>query len=192
MLTALDMIDAVKENLEGLFRGFMLPNKAGNLQEVRIFTQYMPPPAGITVAGEKPTGTKGYNSEDFSMNFPGVIIKLGEMTDSEERRLDLTKAGLRLLFGVCEWEAETGDEESDSRVKNECWRDVLLMMERVRQSWLRDRIIGRKFKILLPVVMNLLEEDTYPLYFGELKTELLTWLPAGNPEYVYRGILKTI
>ena len=191
MLTASDMIDAVKSNLDEIFRGYMLPNKAGILQEVKIFTQYMPQPSGITVASEKTSGTKGYSSDDFNMNFPGVIIKLGEMTDSEERRLDLTKAGLRLLFGVCEWEAETGDREADSRIKNECWRDVLLMMERVRQSWLKDRIIGRLFKVLLPIVMNLLEDDTYPLYFGELKTELLTWLPAGSPEYVYRGILKT-
>lgn len=185
MLTALDMIDAVNEDLRGLFEGYTLPNKAGILQEVKIFSQYMPPPSGIVVAGSKPE----YSSSDYEMNFPCIVIKTGEMTDKEEGRLDMTRVSLKLLFGVYAW-SESEDDEESRMFKVNAWRDVQSMMDKVRWHWLKDRIIARKFRIEMPFVMKHLDEDTYPLFFGEINTLIEIGRPVRDYDYVYRGYLK--
>ena len=189
-MTVTDMIDAVCEDLRALFKGYTLPNKAGVLQEVKVFAQYMPQPQGITVEDGRKSGTSGYDSEDFEMNFPSVLVKLGEITDNEERKLDLNKAAVRVIFGMHEWGIEFEDEAEEVQFKTECWRDVLAMMEKVRQHWLKDRIISRRFRIEMPVTMSLIEEDTYPLYFGELKAVIVTGRPVRDHNFVYGGCLN--
>lgn len=191
MLSALDMINAVKVELERLFSGYSLPNKAGEMQNVKIFAQYMPPPSGITVADKGKNNVDQYSNDDFNMNFPCVLIKLSEVTDNEEGRLDQNHAELRLLFGVYEWHYETSEGETESeQFKSECWHDVLNMMELVRQNWLKERIIGRRFKIEMPIVMNLLDDETWPLYFGEMKLKIITGRMGRELDYVYRGYLR--
>lgn len=191
------MIKAVKSDLEKIFTGYKLPNKAGVMQNVKVFSQYMPAPAGIVVSdsAKGKTHTENYSAEDFEMNFPCVLVKLGEMTDREEGRLDMNGAEVRLMFGVYEWHYVTEDSESESEsesesFKSECWHDVLNMMELVRQSWLKERIIARRFKIEMPLVMNLLDEDTWPLYFGEMKLRITTGRPVRDMDYIYKGYLR--
>lgn len=193
MLTSLDMINAVKADLGKIFSGYALPNKAGVMQNVKIYSQYMPPPSGITVADsvKGKSSIEKYGSDDFNMNFPCVLIKLGGVTDNEEGRLDMNKAEVRLLFGVYEWHYETEESGSESEsFKSECWHDVLNMMELVRQHWLKERIIARRFKIEMPLVMQLLDEETWPLYFGEMKLNMITGRTGRELDYVYRGYLK--
>ena len=184
-MTASEMIDAVNDDLSALFKGYTLPNKAGVPQEVKIFSQYMPPPSGIVVTGSKPE----YSSSDYELNFPCIVIKTGEMTDQEEGRLNMTRANLRLLFGVYAW-SDSEDEEEARNFKTNTWRDVMAMMEKVRGHWLKDRIIARKFRIEMPFVMKMLDEDTYPLFFGEIKVAIEIGRPVRDYDYVYRGYLK--
>lgn len=170
------MLDSVSEELRRVYAGYTLPNKAGVLQEVRIFTQYMPQPSGITFTERELKGMANYGEEDYEKNFPSVIVKLGDIEDNEERRLDLNRTGLRLLFGVYD------DSE-------ECtgWRDVAGMMEKLRQHLLKSRIIARKYRIEMPLKWRLLDVDTYPLYFGEMEIKMECGRPVRPVDYVYRG-----
>lgn len=178
MIAVTDMMTAVCEDLRKIFKGYLLPNKAGVLQEVRVFPQYMPQPSGITFEDKK-SGLENYSADDYEKNFPGIVVKLGDITDREENRIDMNRANLRLLFGVY-----------DSDPECEAWRDVLSMMERVRQKWLKDRIIARKFMIEMPLTTRLLEADTFPVYFGELEAVIECGRPnRGNIDYIYRGYM---
>ena len=143
MLTMINMMEAVCEDLRKIFKGYTLPNKAGVLQEVRIFAQYMPQPSGITFE-DKNTGLKNYDEEDYEKNFPGIIVKLGDMTDQEEQRLDKNRVQVKLLYGVY-----------DANPVSNGWRDVLGMMEMVRSEWLKERVIARRFRIEMPIISRL-------------------------------------
>lgn len=179
MLTVEDMLENVCDDLRKLFTGYTLPNKSGVLQEVRIFPQYIPQPSGITVEDKK-TGVGNYSEEDYEANFPGIVVKLGDVVDQEERRLDMNRASVRLLFGVY-----------DASPSGEGWRDVLAMMEKVRGHWLRERIIARKFRIEMPLTTRLLESDTFPIYFGEMNAVIECGRPGmRNADYVYRGYIS--
>ena len=172
------MIDAVCGELREIFRDYRLLNKSGVIQEVRVFPQYIPQPAGITFADQEQSGLEHYGESDYEANFPGIVVKLGDMTDNEEGRIDHSRAGLRLLFGVYDDTAESGG-----------WRDVLAMMEKVRQKWLSERLIARKFFVRMPLTARLLEADTYPVYFGEMLAELETGRTSRPMDFVYRGYI---
>lgn len=179
MITVTDMMTALCDDLRRIFTGYLLPNKAGVLQEVRIFAQYMPQPSGITFEDKK-SGVENYSADDYEKNFPGVVVKLGDIIDKEENRIDMNRVSLRLLFGVY-----------DANPECDAWRDVLSMMEKVRQKWLADRIIARKFRIEMPLTMRLLEADTFPVYFGEMESVIECGRPGrGNIDYIYRGYMN--
>lgn len=48
------------------------------------------------------------------------------------------------------------------------YRDVVNMMEKVKQHLLRHRTVGGKFELRLPVQWVFPEEENYPFYFGGL------------------------
>ena len=171
-MTVTDMLDTISEELRKIFRGYSLQNKLGVMQEVRIFQQYIPQPAGITVT-DRLSGVANYTESDYERNFPGIVVKLGDITDSDDRRLEVNNTGLRLLFGVY-------DDSPDG----EGWRDVAGMMEKVRFEWLKDRIIAGKFRIILPITTRLLD-DTYPVYFGEMTCGVETGIPRRPRDFVY-------
>lgn len=174
----INMMEAVCDDLRRMFRGYTLPNKAGVLQEVRIFAQYMPQPSGITF-DDKNTGLKNYTGEDFEQNFPGIIVKLGDMTDQEEQRLDMNRVSVKLLCGVY-----------DANPVCNGWRDVAGMMEKIRQEWLKERVIARRFRIEMPLVTRLVEADTWPVYFGEMEVMFETGRVGRGVDYVYRGYVS--
>ena len=58
------LLDNLVERLSKVFRGYELPNKAGVLQEVQVFSQYVPQPQGITFGDKEQSGVKNYGASD--------------------------------------------------------------------------------------------------------------------------------
>lgn len=174
-MNAIDIVDDLALWLAEILDGYKLLNKNGILQEIRIFRQYIPQPQGITFQDTE-RGLKGYDESDYEANFPCVIVKCGELTDKEENRIDMAGVNIKLLFGVYD-------------ASSECqgWRDICGMMDKVRYHVLTDRILARKYLLRMPVMSGLIEADTWPLYFGEMKFTMEAGRPRRPHDYVYRS-----
>lgn len=174
-MSGLDVIDSVCGKIQGVFQDYKLLNKSGVLQAVKVFLQYTPLPAGITFNAPN----TGYDDDDYDTNFPCIIVKSDGITDKEERQINQNRTAIRLLFGVYDDKPEcTG------------WRDIMAMIDRARYYLLTERVIARKYHVGMPIESTLLEADTYPLYFGEMKF----WLEGGRPimkhDFVYERYLQ--
>ena len=155
-MTGINLLDAIKLELSILFSDYSLPNKNGVLQLVKIFTQYMPLPKSITLT-TKSIGMKNYDEDDYEANFPSIIIRYASSIDNEERRLEMTTHSVSLLFGVYSEEREC-----------QAWRDIMLMMDTVKQNFLTHRVLGNRYRLNMPVKSQLLDVDTWPVYFGQI------------------------
>lgn len=153
-MTELDLIDALYDTLSEIFTGYSLLNKSGVLQQVKIFRQYIPEPAGITANSK---GLENYADSDYEANFPSIIIKLGEIVDKEENRLDQSRINVKILAGVY-----------DATPESTGYRDLLNMIEKIREFFLINRIINKKFWLDMPLKSRLIEADTWPVYFAEM------------------------
>ena len=156
-MTGTNLIDAMRELLHELFRDYTLPNKNGVLQEVRIFTQYLPLPQSLTLTNKQAGTIKDYESTDYDANFPCVLIRHEGIIDNEERRLEMNTHKVKLLFGVY-----------DEAVECQAWRDLLSMIDVVRMDILTHRILADKYRLNMPVSSSLIETDTWPVYFAEM------------------------
>ena len=156
-MNRITLLDDLVSRMKKVFTGYMLPNKSGVLQEVRVFGQYVPQPQGLTFGEKSNAGLKNYGAADYEENFPCVVVRLGEMTDSEERSLTQSGVNVTLLFGVY-----------DDGVECQGYRDVLNMQESVRVDLLEHRVLAGKHMLMMPVKSRLLEAETWPVYFGEL------------------------
>ena len=160
------LIDDLVSRMKKVFAGYTLLNKAGVLQEVRVFGQYVPQPQGLTFSDKANAGLKNYGSSDYEMNFPCVVVRLGEMTDNEERSLTQSNVNVTLLMGIY----DDGEECQG-------YRDVLNMQEKVRVDLLEHRVLAGKHLLLMPVKSRLLDAETWPVYFGEMDLVYQTGRP---------------
>ncbi len=168
------LLQALVDQLRVLFRGYSLANKAGILQEVQVFRQYLPQPAGITFSDKDHTGLPNYGSADYESNFPCIIVKCEEQLDTEERGDDGTRVNVKVLTGIYD----------DNR---ECqgYIDILNMQEKIRAYLLEHRVIADRFLLMMPMKSKLLETETWPVYFGEQVMTYITARPMMGSEWIY-------
>jgi hypothetical protein len=171
-MIALNLQDALAARLNNMFSDYALFSKSGAEKTVRVFTQYLPQPKGPTVKphGKREEVQEGtYGSEDFEANFPCIIVKFDEGTDKEENAPDATRIAVRILVGVY-------DESPDWQG----YRDVMNIMETIRQELLTTRYLERKYKLEMPFEWYLFEEQPWPVFFGQIDT---VW-ETGRPQMV--------
>ena len=171
----LGLIDGLAAKLEALFDGYTLLNKAKVLQQVRIFKQYIPQAVGLAFDDKDKSGMKGYAESDYEANFPCIVVKYIDHTDKEERRLDQSTTNMKLLFGIY-----------DEDYMCQGYRDILNMMERVRDDLLVHRIVSGIYMLEMPLKTRLLEVDTWPIYFGEMDLVFSTGRVVMGKDYVYK------
>ena len=174
-MTELLLIDELVKRLRELFRGYTLLNKSGILQEVKIFAQYLPQPSGISIMDKELKGVNNYVSEDYDNNFPCVIVKIDDVMDKEEGNADMSECGVKLLCGIY-----------DEAAESQGYRDVMNMQERIRENLLNDRVIGGRYLLKMPMYTKLLNDDTWPVYFGEQKLIYEIGRPRMQ-EYIYHA-----
>ena len=173
-MNEVDLQDLMRDTLQELFTGYQLLNKGGNLQEVQIFSQYVPQPAGITIHSRENTGIKNYSDSDYESNFPCIVVILNECEDREERRIDSCTVKMTLLFCVY-----------DDAPECQGYRDLLNMQERVRNYLLINRVIGQKFRVEMPIKTRLINCETWPVYFGEMDLVFQSGRPSMPKSFVF-------
>lgn len=90
--------------------------------------------------------------EDFLSDtyYPLVIVSVQEVTDDNE---GISIATVGLTIGVY------GDDK-------EAWMDLLSIMERIRQRVCNEKIIARKYPLVMPTKFETIENQPYPFWFG--------------------------
>lgn len=95
--------------------------------------------------------------EDFEDDtyYPLIIVSLQKVKDEEQTpaRPDSSTATVGLTFGVHGFGKDT-------------WRDLLNLMEHVRQRLLRKRTIADLYRLSLPLEWEAIEAQPYPFWFG--------------------------
>lgn len=153
-MTEIELCDGLKERLQSLFRGYTLLNRAGTLQEINIYNQYVPQPAGVTI---RTRGMDNYSDSDYDNYFPCIIIQSKESKYMEERMLSQASHAIRLLIGIY-----------DSESVCQGWRDIANVEDRLLNDLFMDRVIANKFRLEMPVTFKFVDVDTWPIYFGEI------------------------
>ena len=113
--------------------------------------------------------------EDFENDtyYPLIIVSLQKIDDAAEGDdAGVSTATVGLTFGVY------GEDR-------EAWRDLLNIMEHVRQRIMEQRIINERHRLVLPAKWETIEAQPYPFWFGygTLKYSI------GRPAEMIGGIL---
>ena len=169
------LLQDLVHRLTELFKGYSLPNKAGVLQEVQVFAQYLPQPEGLTLADKSQTGLKSYGDGDYESNFPCIIVKLVDQTDEEERGNDGSRVTVKILTGIY-----------DEGKQCQGYVDVLNIQEKIRAYLLEYRVLVNKYLLLMPLVSKLIETETWPVYFGEQTMTYIVARPVQDSEWIYQ------
>ena len=133
-MTELNLLDALVARLTELFQGYELPDKSGNMQNVRVLVQNLPKPSAVSVKTDDEASDsetiepQGYTVTDIESIFPCVIVKLGEVVDREEGSLDQTRINVQFVAGV--------HDSSDTARDCQGYRDVYNIIEVIRQDLL--------------------------------------------------------
>ena len=168
------LLQDLADRLRELLRGYSLPNKAGVLQEVQVYRQYLPQPEGLTFTDKGKDGLKNYSAVDYESNFPCVIVKLTEQLDEEERGNDGTKVSVSILTAIY-----------DEGKKCQGYIDILTLQEEIRGCLLEHRILADRYLLMMPLKAKLLEVDTWPVYWGEQTMTYVVARPVMGMEWIH-------
>ena len=161
-MTVIDLIDELVSMLDKLFEAEYLKARSGEFKRVKVFAQYLPQ-AKSAVIKPKGEAKNEYQAEfgpaDYEDNFPCVIVKLGELTDGEEGKLDQAIADINLLVGIY-----------DKSADNQGWRDVMNIIDKLRLCLWQQRYLAAKFRLEPELHCYLFDDQPLPLYFGALET----------------------
>lgn len=191
-MTRADLMTALIGGLKHLLKGYTLPSRLQGvdeehpeiqnvMQEVKVFAQYLPQPSGVTFDKREYPNTrkfdrlKDYDADDYESKFPCVIVKLGDMTDTEENSREHSSVKVSILAGVY-----------DESPECQGYIDLLNLQEHIRKWLLEERVLARKFLLKMPMVCSLDELETWPVYFGTMSMTYELARPVRNSDYVYR------
>ena len=178
-MNRVDLLDALVSEFKQEFAGYFLPNKDAVMQEVKVYSQYLPQPQNITYTERERRGLAGYEENDYATNFPCVIVRLEDMTDSEEGSTELCTVRVQVIAGVY-----------DDTPESQGYRHILAMQDKIRLLLLDRRVIGRKFLLDMPVKSKLLDIETWPVWYGQQELTYHAGRPLQNWEYVHGGIKR--
>lgn len=184
-MTRVDLLNDLADGLKKLLKGYSLPSRFQGVdgvepgmqviqQEVKVFAQYLPQPSGITFEGRE-TGLKNYADSDYESNFPCVIVKAGDMTDTEEQAGRHSSVKVSILAGVY-----------DESPECQGYVDLLNLQETIRGWLMERRVLGHRFLLRMPLVSRLEEGETWPVYFGVMEMAYELGRPVRSSGYVYR------
>ena len=191
-MTRAELIDSLTSGLKKLLKGYVLPSRLQGkdgestgiqsvMQEVKIVAQYIPQPSGITFEQRTYPNKRPYDrlhdyqDYDYESNFPCVIVKLGDMSDSEEQSAEHSAVKVSILAGVY-----------DESPECQGYVDLLNLQEVIRKWLIEERVLARKFLLRMPLTCALDDSDTWPVYFGTMAMSYELGRPVRSSGYVYR------
>ena len=136
MMTPAMLVSAVVREVHTATANYRMKAEGQEEKKVSVYAQHIP-------------------DEDIRDDtyYPLVIVswqKTEDVTDPEKVGAEAT---IGLTFGVY------GEDK-------EAWRDLLSIMERVRQRLLIFRKLENRFRIVLPTKFETIDVQPYPYYFG--------------------------
>lgn len=103
------------------------------------------------------TGFLPSKHSEYGPDFPFVIVRVLKGTDASEQ----STVTIRLYIGTYSEDEKNG------------WRDVANIIERIRIELLRQRIIGKRFRVELPIEFEIPEEQPIPEWFGTMAMQVI-------------------
>lgn len=154
-MTALTFMDDLCRELKLLFSDFRFLDESGETTKVNIYQQSLPIPSG----------------EDDPEPFPYIVVRAEYGGKSSPQNPETIKVGF--IIGVY-----------DDNLNNQGHKDVLLMIDRIRQMFERNPLLCKKYYRLHaeqhPINWTLQDEDSHPYFFGGI--EMTFALPTINQE----------
>ena len=135
-MTPAMLVSAVVREVEAATANYRMKAEGEGDKKVSVYPQHIP-------------------DEEFKDNsyYPLVIVSWQKTEDVTEPDNLGAEAVIGLTFGVY------GEDK-------EAWRDLLSIMERVRQRLLVFRKLENRFRIVLPTKFETIENQPYPYWFG--------------------------
>jgi len=140
-LTPLDLMDDLKNFLEQVVHEYSLESKASPDKIPQVVLGWLPA-----------KGETKKDDETSNPDFPYVVAQLESWDDD-----DSSKATVSLQIG-------TYSKLMDG------WRDTVNVMTRIRMALLTQRVIGKRFRLELPIHSELFDEQPYPYWIGAMTT----------------------
>lgn len=143
-MTPLALQDFLVSEIASLLSSIQLKNPDNEYSTINVYPQVLPVPK------------KDENKKTISP-FPYVIVRLQDGEGKDEDSEDTCK----VMFVVGTF------DEGDS---NQGHRDILNVLEKIRQHLFRKRLFSGKFMCDYPYKWTVNEEDVCPYYFGGMET----------------------
>ena len=136
MMTPAMLVSAVVREVEAATANYRMKAEGQADKKVSVYAQHIP-------------------DDEFKDDtyYPLVIVSWQKTEDMTEPEKVGSEATIGLTFGVY------GEDK-------EAWRDLLSIMERVRQRLLVFRKLENRFRLVLPTKFETIEIQPYPYYFG--------------------------
>lgn len=155
-MTIEGMLDALAEETAEALKGFRLRSAKENLIPINVYTQNLPLKEGKDDERIYPFVCVAYDSSDIADSYEGK-----ELVD------------IYFLIGII-------DKEKD----NQGYRDVLQMIERIRQHFFRKGIIKNAFRLEYPVHTEIQQENTYPYFVGGINAKCELFIVTEEDKFI--------
>lgn len=142
-MTALDLQEELAQEVSKILKDIVTVNAAGeSVSGVHVYKQNLP----IILSDE----------EDDSKFLPYAIVRLseGKTEDDDTPWIDTVD----IHFGV-----------HDSRESNQGHQHIMVMCQRVIDRFAAEPLLAKKYRAGQDMEWALLDEDTYPYYFGGVR-----------------------
>ncbi len=183
-MTPQKLQDALRKELEEEFQKYLFKNCKGERVAIRVFGQFLPK------ENDKRMELKEEKSEE------DLLMLLPEEDLPEEYRECYPFIQVILYEQVSDLESAIQHVSffigvHDNDLKNEGIREVLNIMEIIRQRFFQDRRVGRRFFVAPNTKFIALPEDndTYPYFHGTVDM-YFQFCPARKKEDLQYGIEK--
>ncbi len=133
-----NLLFALKAEIEDAIKDYKMAAENQADKKVTVYAQHIP-------------------DDDFLEDtyYPLIIISLQKVRDSEDGAdtAEASTATVGFTFGVHGFDPDA-------------WRDLLNLMEHVRQRLLTHRTIAESYRLVLPIEWETIEAQPYPFWFG--------------------------
>ncbi len=155
-MTIEELLDALAEETTKALKGFHLRSAKENQIPINVYTQNLP------LKEEK-------NDEKI---YPYVCVCF-DTSDIENAYDGKEFVNLYFVVGVV-------DREKD----NQGYRDVLQIIEQVKQHFFRRGVIQNAFRLEYPVKSTIQQEDTYPYFIGGFEAKCELFIVTEENEFI--------
>ena len=131
------LIDSLADIIRDAVKDYTLAIEGQQEKQITVYTQHIP--------------DENFNNDQY---YPLIIVSAQQIDDNEDGgKMNDSTVKVGVTFGVY------GADEN-------AWRDLMNIMESVRQAVLKNRTVNRRHRLILPLKWETIEAQPYPFWFG--------------------------